>query len=53
MKNWKTTLTGFSVLLSMSLYWLSIISTEQFVTGTAFLVSVGLIAAKDASKKAE
>lgn len=51
--NWKTNLSGAAVLILLGLYLSSIISTEQFLTATAFLVSIGLFSAQDGKKKTE
>jgi hypothetical protein len=46
-KNWKTTVSGLLILAMLGIYLLNKITTEQFLTATAFMVSVGLIASKD------
>lgn len=46
-KNWKTNVAGIFVSVAIGLYFFNKIGTEQFVTTTAFLVSIGLFASKD------
>ena len=51
MKNFKTNLAGLAVLLLLGLYFFNLITTEHFVTATAFLVTIGFFAAGDAKKE--
>ena len=46
-RNWKTTLSGMLVFIAIGLYFFNHITTEQFSTATAVLVSVGFFASKD------
>ena len=49
-KNWKTGLSGISVLVLVGLYVYKIIDTEQFLTIFGTLVGIGFIASKDGDK---
>ena len=51
MKNWKTNLTGIVIVALIFIYLLNKITTEQFLTTTAFLVSLGFFASKDNKKE--
>lgn len=46
-KNWKTTISGILILMAVTLYLFNRISTEQFTTATAFIVSLGFFYSKD------
>jgi hypothetical protein len=50
-KNYKTTLPGAALVVCVIIYWCNIITTEQFVTGTAALTGLGLLGAKDLDVK--
>lgn len=50
MKNWKTNLVGLVILVLLALYIFNVISTEQFITITGFLVGIGFFASKDFNK---
>lgn len=47
MKNWKTNLTALVILALLGFYFFNVVTTEQFLTATTFLISIGLFAAKD------
>ena len=47
MKSWKTSLIGTVILILIVLYFFKLITTEQFVTVTGFLASLGFFASKD------
>jgi hypothetical protein len=51
LKNKKTNLVGLVILVLLVLYYTKLIDTEQFLTSTAFLVSIGLFATKDDEKE--
>jgi hypothetical protein len=51
LKNYKTTIAAILTLISVILYWCRIIDTEKFITGTALLISSGLILSKDYDNK--
>lgn len=46
LKNYKTTIPGILSIVAVGLYWVGYITTEQFISGTAILVSAGLIGSK-------
>jgi hypothetical protein len=49
--NYKTTIPGLLGIISVGIYWMGYITTEQFTSGIGFLFSVGLLGARDYDKK--
>ena len=51
LKNYKTTLPAIALVGCVIIYWCNVITTEQFITGTAALTGLGLLGAKDLDVK--
>ncbi len=47
MKNFKTNLVGIVIFVLLGFYFFNLITTEQFITATGFLIGIGFFAAKD------
>lgn len=50
LNNWKTNLMGLVIIFLISIYLKNWITTEQFLTVTAFLTGIGFFFSKDSKK---
>jgi hypothetical protein len=51
LKNYKTTIPGLLIAVSLGLYWFGKITKEQLETGITILTVAGLLGAKDFTQK--